>query len=248
VHPFSEESFRDRFIFRDLRILGSGPSFKETVGMSLTQLAESRLDHVTIGGFETDLIMDRTTANLISRLRVNSFRRGIDWLNQDATGPLSDQAVWLDVLGPSYGNNTDGRGSGYGIKMDAQNITIDGALFECNPTAGVAAKSFLWFTANGRLDKIMNAHFAYNPGGGSMANSMVFDPNHGLNTLTSCTAGGAGYPPISVAAPFTPGNNRVLFVGCHHFIASDLLTTALTNGYAVVIGQDRNGADIPVRH
>jgi hypothetical protein len=241
---YDANAARERFVLRNLNITGPGATNAGTIGMSLTQFSDSRVDHVTVSGFETGVIFDRTTVNSVTRLRVNSMRYGLNHSaaagsGSAATGNLNDVFELCDIGGVVTGADA------YLLKCDASGAVFLGCYFEANGIpAGVTMTAMAWFSARGRLVRMIGCNFDYTAGTGTLTNTMLFTAGAAKNLFLGCTAGSTGMPVISMGNPSGPGGNEMnQFVGCSEWLADDLLATAITAGYAAVIGPTRTTAN-----
>lgn len=228
--------------FRNLYLYGPGPSDAGSVGFMASQVASSLWSNVHIQGFETGLVMDRTTANVLERVTIQTCYYGAHWTGQATPAACGqDTTFYLEVLGPDSGCPADA----YCLKVDAPNLTMNSPYYEMGP--GAVAKCVVWLTTNANAYREVAGR--WQPTSGS-TNTLLADADASTAVFvgTWLSASGGAAPASSIAAPGTGGgyNGNHMFIGCDTRLTATL-TAALTSGYAQVIGQgyvDRSGSPI----
>ncbi len=196
-------NMRDRWSFRRLLILGPASKTAGSIGVSLTNVGNSRFDEVNVEGFETPLINDRTTVNVWTRLRCNQGLHGAKWVGR-APGAMNDWVFGFDCgFGYSGGN-------GVGLLIDGLGVRIFGAFYEV--PAGKSGKCFWEVTANGGDFEQHDAFYSLS-GSGKLANTFIIGANWS-GDIRECggTIVAAGFPAPAVGAP--SGNFNADFIDC----------------------------------
>lgn len=228
----------------DCRFDGPGESNAGTVGIYLGAVAMSNIYNVSVWSFEKCWKLELSTANVFTRLRAFKFRYGFEWTGSQNA---QDQAFFLDVLGPTIGND------GYGVKIDSGFVHLHQPFFEAGTPEGyvnpTTIKAHLWITANGADFRSYGGSIA-SPGAGTLAgltitNIILIDASAQYVLIDGLAGGDPASGTIAPISVGTPGSSHpALFCNCTNGIQNALASADLLANNVSIIGGKRLGASL----